>query len=109
MLQDPFKVLQGVAVDQAPPAGVTLTQVVCMVQANPSPRAATTLQPADMEVQVADAALRLLLVILVEAFSQSGTTGMLHACNGLEGSLSLLIHPKRRLTLILVDTLIICV
>ena len=46
LLQDLVQVLQGVSIDQAPSGGVTFTQVVCMLQADPPAWAAVTLQPA---------------------------------------------------------------
>lgn len=74
--------MQGVAVDQTPSAGAALTQVVGMMQAHPAPWGAVALQPAHMQVQVTDAALRFVLVIFVEPFWQGGAAGALYTWTG---------------------------
>lgn len=77
MLQNPVEVLQRVSVDKAPPSGVTLTEIVGMLQAHTPARAAVTLQPADVQVQMADGTLCIVLVILVEALGGVCASGTL--------------------------------
>lgn len=86
-LQDAVHVLQGVAVHQAPLAGAAITQVVCMLQAHLSARAAVTLQPTDVEVQVADAALSLILLVSIKALWECSAAGTLHSCNVVPASM----------------------
>ena len=77
LLQNPVEVLQRVSVDKAPPSGVTLTEIVCMLQAHAPAGAAVTLQPADVQVQMADGTLCIVLVILVEALGGVCASGTL--------------------------------
>ncbi len=81
LLQNTVQIFQGVSVDKAPPGRVTLAQVVCMMQAHTPARTAVTLQPTDMQVQVADGTLCFILVILVEALQGISVPGALHTCD----------------------------
>ena len=78
LLQDSVQILQGVSVDEAPPGGITLAQVVCVLQADTPAGAAVTLQPAAVQVQVADCTFCLVFIILVETSRQISAPGALH-------------------------------
>ncbi len=81
LLQDSIQILQGVSVDQAPSGGVTLTQLVCMLQAHTPARTAVAFQPTGVKIQVADGTLCFILVIFVEALCGVSASGALDACD----------------------------
>ena len=81
LLQNMVQIFQRVSVDEAPPGWVTLTQVVCMMQAHTAARTAVTLQPTDVQVQVADGTLCFIFVIFVEALQGTSAPGALDTCD----------------------------
>jgi len=95
LLQNTVQIFQGVSVDEAPPGRVTLAQVVCMMQAHTPARTAVTLQPTDMQVQVADGTLCFILVIFVEALQGISTPGALDTCDA-QREVQLVLSPDVR-------------
>ena len=80
------EVLQRVSVDKAPSGGVTLAQIVRMLQADAAPRAAVALQTAAVKVEVTDCTLCLIFVVLVPALCKHSALGPPHTCNKHQGS-----------------------
>ena len=64
-----------------PPAGrFALAQVVCMLQADTTPGAAVALQAADVQVQVANGALCLILLLWFKALGGCDPASLPHPC-----------------------------